>query len=634
MSRTSVAAFSGEEGKRRAASSLFSVIRERLWPSRSCRSRAKRRRSSATARRAISSRAARNSAMVSMLFPKAVNRRPRAPVDSTPCPMSDHPKPEALPKTTMRIASPAIAAYASLLGSNNPASTLTWKKSVSHSFPQASASASVRTTRDASAARRLRTSETSVAAARSGWPSQINPKKTATKSVVPARAKRICADDGFDFSRAWIGYASQNRPISGPNNRPPRGSRFIFEPFSTRLQPPGQALATSAPPGARIPYPILTFPEGVSSKGSEFGYGRDYLCADDLQRRYPIHARDDADHRLDAHAGEPAQPSDQLTCLLAVLPYVEGERAGLLDQAVVPAFGLAVPAENVELPRDLRARTETAGVGVACDQAQGLSLAVTGDHNRRVGPAQALREVERTLEPVVSSLKGALVAPLAAPHPQGYLERFLQHLEPLCERREGDPQPAGLLFVVSGLDVERGGTPGEHVQRGNRLCQDRRVSEVHPRHHRRELGPLCVGGKERQRRVALRFVHLRAAHDGVLPEVVRHADAVEPRLFSGLSDVRESPSESLRSSVPVEAVELQSEPHEPILRFRHPVSRSSSHSVVMRRLVWMSMCRACPVPELTNLCGTPAGATTICPPVASTLASPTVKVRSPTLTTK
>jgi hypothetical protein len=36
----------------------------------------------------------------------------------------------------------------------------------------------------------------------------------------------------------------------------------------------------------------------------------------------------------------------------------------------------------------------------------------------------------------------------------------------------------------------------------------------------------------------------------------------------------------------------------------------SSHSVTNRSLACMSTCRSCPVPEFTNLCGTPAGTTT------------------------
>jgi hypothetical protein len=46
---------------------------------------------------------------------------------------------------------------------------------------------------------------------------------------------------------------------------------------------------------------------------------------------------------------------DQLLLLLAVLPDVEGERAGPLDLLVVPAHILAVAAQHVELAGDLRA---------------------------------------------------------------------------------------------------------------------------------------------------------------------------------------------------------------------------------------------------------------------------------------
>lgn len=48
-------------GASRRAASDFTTITDRVWPSRSCRSREKRSRSSSTARRASSSRAARNS---------------------------------------------------------------------------------------------------------------------------------------------------------------------------------------------------------------------------------------------------------------------------------------------------------------------------------------------------------------------------------------------------------------------------------------------------------------------------------------------------------------------------------------------------------------------------------------------
>ena len=46
----------------------------------------------------------------------------------------------------------------------------------------------------------------------------------------------------------------------------------------------------------------------------------------------------------------------------------------------------------------------------------------------------------------------------------------------------------------------------------------------------------------------------------------------------------------------------------------------------MRPLGWMSTCLSGPDPELTNLWGTPAGATTIWPALTSIVSSPTVKV--------
>lgn len=60
----------------------------------------------------------------------------------------------------------------------------------------------------------------------------------------------------------------------------------------------------------------------------------------------------------------------------------------------------------------------------------------------------------------------------------------------------------------------------------------------------------------------------------------------------------------------------------------------SSHSVTNRSLACMSICLRRPVPEFTNLCGTPAGTTTTCPPFASITSSPAIKVTLPSCTTK
>src|ERR687889_183811 len=204
--------------------------------------------------------------------------------------------------------------------------------------------------------------------------------------------------------------------------------------------------------------------KGRGRTGSKVGHHGDDFLADGLEWWDPIDAWHEADHRLYAHAREPAQLPDQLVYLLASLADVEGESTGLLYGVVVRALFLTVPAQYVELPGYLGPRAQTAGVGVARDQAQRHLLPVAGDHDRRVGPAYALWQVQGACEPVVIPLEGALVSALAAPHSQGYLDRLLEHLETLPLRREGNPEPMCLLLVVARADAEAGTTTGEYIQ--------------------------------------------------------------------------------------------------------------------------------------------------------------------------
>jgi hypothetical protein len=105
---------------------------------------------------------------------------------------------------------------------------------------------------------------------------------------------------------------------------------------------------------------------------------------------------------------------------------------------------------------------------------------------------------------------------------------------------------------------------------------------MYSRHYRSELDALRVGGEEREHRVALGLVRLGAAHDRVLPDVVRDGEVVEPGLLRGTRDLFQRRGAPFRSSGPVEAVELQPE-------LPDTISCSVSHSVLMRPLVWMSM---------------------------------------------
>src|SRR6266567_8994360 len=115
--------------------------------------------------------------------------------------------------------------------------------------------------------------------------------------------------------------------------------------------------------------------------------------------------RDHSQDRLNPHTGEPAQLPDQFAHFGAMLARVEGKHAGLLNRVVIPALSLTMLAQDLQLLRDLRTGLEVAGVGVACDQAQGPLLAAPGNQNRRMWSAEALRDVERTLDAVVLPLE-------------------------------------------------------------------------------------------------------------------------------------------------------------------------------------------------------------------------------------
>ena len=97
--------FAGSAAPIRSASSAFSAMTDRLWPTRSCRSRAKRRRSSATASRATSPRAARRSALSSISRRKANIMKPIASVVA----VSESVEPASARSTTFVTAVNAVA---------------------------------------------------------------------------------------------------------------------------------------------------------------------------------------------------------------------------------------------------------------------------------------------------------------------------------------------------------------------------------------------------------------------------------------------------------------------------------------------------------------------------------------------
>src|SRR6185312_9330911 len=142
-------------------------------------------------------------------------------------------------------------------------------------------------------------------------------------------------------------------------------------------------------------------PGAARLPGLQAGDGGDYLAADDLQRSHVPGSYYPADRGLEAQLREPAELVDDLTGLLALLPDVEQEVAGLGDVVVVAALGVAVGAQDVELAADLGAGEQVAGLGVAGHQPQRLALTRPANEDRRVRGGQRLRRVERPLQLVV-----------------------------------------------------------------------------------------------------------------------------------------------------------------------------------------------------------------------------------------
>src|SRR6266496_3487423 len=164
------------------------------------------------------------------------------------------------------------------------------------------------------------------------------------------------------------------------------------------------------------------------------------LTTDDFEWRNAVHMRNHPKDGLNPHSGEPAQLPDQFAHFGAILAHVERER--LLNRIRVPALSLTMLAQDLQLLRDLWARTHIAGIGVAGDQAQGLLLAGARNQNRRMWTAEALRQVQRTLDAVVLSLERTLIAMFALPHAQADLHHLLQTLVALFEWREGQSRAA------------------------------------------------------------------------------------------------------------------------------------------------------------------------------------------------
>ena len=179
------------------------------------------------------------------------------------------------------------------------------------------------------------------------------------------------------------------------------------------------------------------------------------------------------------------------------------------DLGVVAADVVAVPAQHVELVLDVgrRGGEEVARVAVLRDQAQGLAFAAAADEHRR--PGDRLRRAERLGELVVLALERPVV--VRVPHLRADLQRLLEALEPLGERRERDAEARGARARTRPRRCPARPAPGEHVERGDGLGEQAGVAVGDARDQQAEVDRGRVGGQVAERRVALEHRGLRRA---------------------------------------------------------------------------------------------------------------------------
>src|SRR5439155_9368257 len=138
------------------------------------------------------------------------------------------------------------------------------------------------------------------------------------------------------------------------------------------------------------------------------------------------------------------------------------------------------------------------GIRITRHQPQRLLLAHAADHDRRMRPLQALRRVQRTLQPKLLALERRLVL---RPHAQADLKGFLKLLESLLQGWEWDAQAAALLLIPAGADAEPGPALREHVEGGHDLRQQARLPVMDAGHDRDQLRPAAEAGHEAERGV-------------------------------------------------------------------------------------------------------------------------------------
>src|SRR5205823_7051496 len=153
--------------------------------------------------------------------------------------------------------------------------------------------------------------------------------------------------------------------------------------------------------------------------------------------------------------------AEKLIHARAVLAGIEEERSRLLDRLVVAAGLVTQATEKLELAWDLSAGPDVARVRIAGDQRERSLLPAAGDQDRRMRPAQALRQVERPTQLEVLAFESLIAAALALPHLQAGLDGFFEQVEAVPRSwREGQAEAGGLVSEITGAYSQHRAAPG------------------------------------------------------------------------------------------------------------------------------------------------------------------------------
>src|SRR5918998_2649515 len=284
----------------------------------------------------------------------------------------------------------------------------------------------------------------------------------------------------------------------------------------------------------------------------------DDLPPERLERRDHVHVGHVEDQMLDARLAKFTAHPDYVMGARALRAEVDAAQGRTLYLLVVPAHILTMAFQDLQLVPDRSrspVREEVAGVGVLRYQSQSLLLTHAADHDGGTRPAHGRWIIHGFLEMVMLV---PIRLDLSRPHLVGDLQGFFQPFEALRGGWKRDAQALGLALVPSRADAEVGAPAREHVEGGDGLQQNARITVVHAGNQGAELNLLGDARQVVEGAIALEHGFLGFADPPDLEEVIHHPDACEAGFVGGLSDFCELRSDRTGGVGPSEAWNLQS----------------------------------------------------------------------------